>query len=54
MQVLIMISIQTVDSFQDKNKFQISNFKFSNLLLGLCRTKDKVKRTERGMMRVTV
>ena len=27
-----------------------TNFKFSNFSLSLCRTKDKLKRTERGMM----
>ena len=26
--------------FQDKNKFQVSNFKFSNFSLSLCRTKE--------------
>ena len=31
-----------------------TNFKFSNFSLSLCRTKDKVKRKERGMMRITV
>ena len=47
-----MISISTVDSFQDKK--QISIFKFSNFSLSLCRTKDKVKWTKRGMMKITV
>ena len=41
-------------SFQNKNKFQISNFKFLNFLLILCETKDKVKRKEKGMMKITV
>ena len=31
---------------------QISNFKFSNILQTLCGTKNKVKRKERGMMKI--
>ena len=31
---------------------QISNFKFSDILLTLCGTKNKVKRKERGMMKI--
>ena len=49
-----MISIYVdcyVESFQDKNKFQISNL---NFLLSLCGTKNKLKRKDRGMMRITV
>ena len=41
-----MISIYTVDSFQDENKFQIFKLFTESL-----RNKDKVKRT--GMMRIT-
>ena len=44
-----MISTLTVDAFQDKNKLQTSNFPLS-----LWETKDKVKRKEGGMMRITV
>ena len=58
MQVLIMLSIQTVDrsnlfknSFQSKNKFQISNFQ--NFVLTLCGTKEKVKR-KGEMVRIIV
>ena len=47
MWVLFMISIKTVDSFQDKTKF-ISN------LQNLSRIKDKVTRKERGMMKITL
>ena len=59
MKTLIMLSVRLLtfqtsfkSSFQTKKK--ISNFKFSNLLLSLYGTKDKVKRKERGMTRITV
>ena len=51
MQVLIILSIQTVDISNFILK-QISNFKFSNFLLTLCGTKNKVKRKEREIMKI--
>ena len=44
-----MISIYTVYSFQDINKFQISSFQTFHWFIA-----EQSKKTERGMMRVTV
>ena len=48
MQVIDYDLFRLLDSFQAARYRQISNFKFLNLSLSLCRTKDKVKRKERG------